>query len=125
MPKCEVDAVLQHQVHSFVRESGLTVNGAATLLAVNRTTFWRFHETGEALSSTRTRIRDALENRNKQTAVGASDDAVRPNGHEHQARLMLPGVPADRELKQIRRACEGILALLNAYEAQQALTRKI
>ncbi len=38
---------------------------------------------------------------------------------------MPQGVLADRELKQIRKACEGVLALLNVYEAQQLLARKI
>jgi predicted DNA-binding protein (UPF0251 family) len=124
MPKCEVDTALQDQVHRFVGEYGLTVNGAATMLGVNRTTFWRFHETGEALSTTRARIREALANRQKANAARVADDAVGTGASEHQARPMLQGVLADRELKQIRRACEGVLALLNVYEAQQSLARK-
>lgn len=125
MPKCEVDSALQDQVHRFVSENGLTVNGAATLLGVNRTTFWRFHETGEALGSTRARIREALANRNKRSAVRVADDAVGTDASELQPRPMLQGVLADRELKQIRKACEGLLALLNVYEAQQSLVRKV
>lgn len=125
MPKCEVDTALQDQVHRFVGEHGLTVNGAATMLGVNRTTFWRFHETGEALSTTRARIREALANRQEATAVRVADDAVSTDASEHQARPMLQGVLADRELKQIRRACEGVLALLNVYEAQRPLARKL
>jgi hypothetical protein len=125
MPKCEVDSALQDQVHRFVSENGLTVNGAATLLGVNRTTFWRFHETGEALGSTRARIREALVNRNKRSATRVADDAVGTDASEHQARPILQGVLADRELKHIRKACEGVLALLDVYEAQQSLARKV
>lgn len=125
MPKCEVDSVLQDQVHRFVSEKGLTVNGAATLLGVNRTTFWRFHETGEALGSTRARIREALANRKKCTAASLADDAVGTNVSENQTSPLRQGVLADRELKQIRNACEGVLALLNVYEAQRSLAKKI
>lgn len=125
MPKCEIDSVLQGQVHRFVSENGLTVNGAATLLGVNRTTFWRFHGTGEALSHTRARIREALANRKKCTAVLVADDAVGTDASKHQARPILQEVLADHELKQIRKACEGVLTLLNVYESQQSLARKI
>jgi hypothetical protein len=31
---------------------------------------------------------------------------------------------ADRELRQIRKACEGVLALLNVYEAQRGVGQK-
>ncbi len=125
MPKCQVDSALQDQVHRFVGEHGLTVNGAATMLGVNRTTFWRFHETGEALRTTRARIREALANRQMPTPARVADDAVCTDASEHRARPMPQGVLADRELKQIRKACEGVLALLNVYEAQQLLARKI
>lgn len=125
MPKCEVDTLLQDQVRHFVSENGLTVNGAATLLGVNRTTFWRFHETGGALSSTRSRIREALANRNKHATVRVTDDAVRAGERRHQARSLPRGARANRELKQIRKACEVVLALLNVYEAQQATAREV
>ncbi len=123
MPKCEVDRALQDQVRRFVSGNDLTVNGAAKLLGVNRTTFWRFHDTGEALVSTRARIREALANRKKSDAVRVSVDAVGGDAGEHLERRMLQGGLADRELKQIRKACEGVLALLNVYEAQQSLAK--
>lgn len=125
MPKCEVDFALQDQVRRFVRDNGLTVNGAATLLGVNRTTFWRFHETGEALGRTKVRIRDAIANRNNRAAVRVADDAVASDATELQFRPLPEGALADREIKQIRKACEGLLTLLNAYEAQQSLARKV
>jgi hypothetical protein len=124
MPKCEPDSVLQDQVRLFVSKNGLTVNGAATLLGVNRTTFWRFNETGEALDRTKVRIREALANLNKDSATGVADDAVGTAASKHQARPMPQEGLADRELKQIRKACEGVLTLLNVYEAHQSLTRK-
>jgi hypothetical protein len=125
VPKCKVDSILQDQVHRFVRENGITVNGAATVLGMNRTTFWRFHETGEALGSTRARIREALENRNNCTTGRVAYDAVGGDAGEQQARPILQGMPDENELMQIRRACEGVLALLNAYEAQQSLPEKL
>lgn len=125
MPKCEVDSVLQDQVHRFMSDNGLTVNAAATVLGVNRTTFWRFCQTGAALAHTRARLRGALANRNKRTPTHVADGALDADASEHQARPLPQEVLADRELKQIRKACEGVLALLNVYEAQQSLTRKI
>lgn len=128
MPRCEVDSLLQDDVRRFVKESGLTVNGVATLLAVNRTTFWRFHETGEALTSTRARIREALANRIKRTEGGVADGAVHQVDRGASMRLeraRLQGSLTGRELRQIRKACEGVLMLLNVYEAQQPLVRKL
>lgn len=118
MPKCEVDDVLQDQVRRFVRDNGLTVSGAGMLLGINRTTFWRFHESGEALGGTRARIRQALEKRNMRTEDRVADDAVAVEGKQRQVRSMLRDVP-ERDLVQIRKACEGVLALLNAYDAQR------
>ena len=120
MPRCEVDSVLLDQVRRFISVNRLTISGAATALGVDRTTFWRFFDTGRAISSTRTRYREALENCNKQAEAYVADDAVDAD----QARPALQGVLADREIKQIRKACEGVLALLNIYEAQQSLGRK-
>lgn len=125
MPKCQVDHALQTQVCRFVSDNSLSVNGAAKLLGVNRTTFWRFHDTGVALDNTRARIRKALANREKSDAVRVSDDPVGGGANEHQARHMRQGGLVDRELKQIRKACEGVLTLLNVYEAQQSLTKKV
>jgi hypothetical protein len=68
------------------------VNGAPTVLGVNRTTFWRFHEPGEALSSTRARIREVLSNRNKYTAGRFADDAFGTDASENQAGLLRQGV---------------------------------
>ena len=106
----------------------MTVNATATLLGVNRTTFWRFHETGEALSSTRARIREALAKRIVFAESRVADEAVDPVGVDasrQQERRSPQGGLADCELKQIRKVCESVLALLNVYEAQQSLVRKI
>lgn len=48
-----------------------------------------------------------------------SDGAVDADALAVQARPGLQGLLADRELKRIRMACEGVLALLDLYEAQQ------
>lgn len=124
MPKCDVDRVLHEQVQLFIRENGLTKNGAATILGVDRTTFWRFCDTGKARGDTRDLYRDALGKHNKKAAAFVADDAVNADLDVAQTRLTLQGVLADRELKQIRKACEGVIALLDVYEAQ-SLGRKI
>ncbi|MBE0586445.1 MAG: hypothetical protein IH617_00190 [Hydrogenophaga sp.] len=115
MPKCEVDPVLQDQVNRFVSENGLTVSGAAMELGVGRTTFWRFCDSGRARGDTRALYRKALEKRNKISTARVAYDADALAG---QARATLQKGLANHELKLIRKACEGVLALLDVYEAQ-------
>lgn len=116
MPKCKIDPALRDQVHRFISDSGLTINGAAVRLDINRTTFWRFCETGKASARTKLRLRDALEKRNTSATNNDSDASnMTPTQVPALLRLM-----EDRELKQIRRACEGVLALIDVYEAQRA-----
>lgn len=124
MPKCEVDSVLYDQVHRFMIENSLTISGGATTLGVDRTTFWRFCDTGRARRDTRTLYREALEKRNRKSATSVVDDAIDANAPAAQARPSLQGVLAGRELRQIRKACQGVLALLDVYEAQ-SMGRKI
>lgn len=123
MPKCKVDSTLQSQVQRFIRDRGLTINGAATNLGINRTTFWRFCDTGKASPKTKLQLRNALEKRNEHAAQSVSFDAneVIPASREPALLEFL----ADRELKQIRRACEGVLALIDVYEARRSGQKKI
>lgn len=124
MPKCEVDPVLQDQMRRFMSENGLTVSGAAAQLGVDRTTFWRFCDSGRARDDTRALYREALAKRNKDAAARVADDAVDTDVLAVQARSAVQGALADRELRLIRKACEGVLALLDVYEAH-SLGRKI
>lgn len=119
MPKCNDDPALQHQVQRFISESGLTTNGAAVKLGINRTTFWRFCDTGRATPRTKVRLRNALEKRSKRATESVSFESDDSSSPAIQAPALL-GLLADRELKQIRRACEGVLALIDVYEAQRA-----
>ena len=125
MPRCQVDSALRDRVRRFVTDNAVSVNGAAKLLGVNRTTFWRFHDTGAGLVSTRARIQEAIANCEKSDVARVSDDAVGGGVPEQQARRIRQGLLADRELRQIRKACEGVLALLNVYEAQQSRAKKM
>lgn len=115
MPKCGFDPNFQHQLHRFVSDNALTVNGAATALGVDRTVFRRAYKFGTALESSKMKIRKALANRDK---GAVSNDAVSAVGGGTQPRPTLQGVLADCELKQIRRVCEGVLTLLDHYESQ-------
>ena len=124
MPKCEVDSVLYDRVHRFMIENSLTISGGATTLGVDRTTFWRFCYTGRARRDTRALYREALDKRNGKSATRVADYAVDANAPAAQARPTVQGVLADRELRQIRKACHGVLALLDVYEAQ-SMGRKI
>lgn len=126
MPKCDKDPVLQDQLHRFMSENGLTRCAAAARLGVERTTLWRFCETGRARGDTRVRLREALEKCNMEARLSVACGAV---GAFRAVDPVVPPVRAvsrevltDRELKQIRKACEGVLALLDVYEAQ-ALSR--
>lgn len=123
MPKCESDSALQEQVHRFIRVNGLTKSGAAAKLGVDRTTLWRFCDSGRARGDTRALYREALEKRSNNSATSVADNAVRTDALTGQARTSLHRSLADHELKLIRKACEGVLALLDVYEAQ-ALVRE-
>ena len=124
MPKCEVDSVLQDQVRQFMIENRLSFSGGAKILGVGRATFWRFCDTGRARRDTRTLYREALAKRNEKTATRGSDEATDEVAPAAKAHPTLQRVPADRELKQIRKACQGVLALLDVYEAH-SMGRKI
>ncbi len=119
MPKCAVDSVLLEQMHCFIRENRLTVSGAAARLGVDRTTLWRFCSSGKARDDTKALYQEALLKRNVIAGGYVSDDAVDADALAVQAPSGSQGLLADRELKRIRRACEGVLALLDVYEAQQ------
>ena len=106
-----------------MNENRLTISGGAATLGVDRTTFWRFCDTGRARRDTKTRYREALAKRNKKSATHVANDAI--DAPALQALPMLQGVLAERELKQIRKACQGVLALLDVYEAQSSMGRKI
>lgn len=115
MPKCEFDPDFQNQLQRFVSDNSFTVNRAATALGLDRTVFRRAHKFGTALESSKKKILKALENSSK---ITGSDDALCTVGDFPHLRPTLDGVLADCELKQIRRACEGVLALLDHYETQ-------
>lgn len=118
MPKCESDPALQEWVHRFMRESGLTKSGAAAKLGVDRTTLWRFCDSGRARGDTRASYRKALEKHNKNSATIVADDAVKMDPLTFHARTSLQEGLTGHELKLIRKACEGVLALIDVYEAQ-------
>lgn len=122
MPKCEVDSVLLNQMQRFISDNQLTVGGAATRLGVGRTTLWRFCDSGKARDDTKILYRESLAKQGVKVADVA--DVAVMGGLLGQSRLALQGVLAERELKMIRKACEGVLALLDVYEARQ-LGRKI
>lgn len=124
MPKCESDPALQERAHRFIKENGLTVSGAAAKLGVDRTTFWRFCDSGRARGDTKALYLAALEKRNENNQKSVADDAVKADALIAHARSSLHGGLAGHELKLIRKACEGVLLLLDAYEAQ-ALGRDI
>ena len=112
MPRCDPDRSLQRLVLRFISENGLTTSGAAGILGVDRTTFWRFCDTGKARADTRALYNKVLEKYNKTRVADVANAAVLVVvGRD------LPRVLHDRELKQIRRVFEGVVALLDAYEA--------
>jgi hypothetical protein len=118
MPKCELDLDLLERVHRFKIENRLTTSGAAVKLGLDRTTFWRFCESGRARGDTRALYRKALENRSNNFSAIVADVAVKTVAFTVQTPTSLKGSLADYELKLMRKACESVLALLNVYVAQ-------
>ena len=124
MPKCATDPILLEQMVDFIRENQLTIRAAATQLGVDRTTLWRFCTSGKARGDTKALYRESLKKRNTITATN--------NTHQHHEELIegrkhlaLQETLTERQLNQIRKACEGVLALLVAYETQQIRRGKI
>jgi len=110
MPKVAHDPLLQKRLQEFVDNHG-NVAAAARMLGVDRATLWRFLERGMARIDTRQAYSAALEREaaKSETSVAVQAVAVAVG---RNPRL------EERELRQIRRACEGVLALLNAYEGR-------
>lgn len=120
MPKCESDPALQDQLTRYVTERKLSVRAAASELEVEHSGLSRFLNTGLARADTRAKYREAL---NKRATNTATSVAV-PSGAVAAVRRSLhEGVLGERELRQIRRACEGVLKLVDVYEAQLARGR--
>lgn len=107
MPKVEQDLPLQRRLQEFV-DRHRSVRSAAHLLGVNHSSLSRFLESGMAVAGTRREYSAALDREaaRSETPVADSVADVAVSGH----RL------AERELRQIRRTCESVLALLDAYE---------
>lgn len=122
MPKCEFDPILHERILQFVREGGLTPNAAATKLGVDRTTFWRFCDSGRARNDTKTLYIEALEKCNSKVKDVVAYDAVKTDEAIARALTTFQGSLAGDELKLLRRACESVLLLLDAYEAKPAGT---
>lgn len=114
MPKCESDPELQAAVHAFIKEHALTPGGAARRLGVERSKLWRFCQTGRAHEKTKSSYRAALTREAHKNATSVAVDSAPAKRSLSEA----PGLPDERELKQIKKACEGLLALVHAYEAQ-------
>lgn len=122
MPKCATDPVLLEQMIDFIREHQLTVSAAATHLGVDRTTLWRFCTSGKAREDTKALYRESLIKCNTITATNTAHHKELIEGRKH---LALQETLTERQLNQIRKACEGVLALLVAYETQQIRRGKI
>lgn len=118
MPKCETDHALQDQVRRYMNENELTISGAAAKLKVERTKFWRFCNSGRAHDDTKASYRKALEKCNEHSAAFVANSEFKTDALAIQVRPASKGALADSELRLIRKACEGVLVLLDVYEAQ-------
>ncbi|MGN6828579.1 hypothetical protein [Paucibacter sp. M5-1] len=117
MPKCDFDPVLQDQLKRYVSERMLSVRAAAAELDVEHSVLSRFIKLGKARADTKARFRAALRERATETATAVAVSADSATG----VRQLIRGdVLAERELRQIRSACESVLRLVDAYEAQLA-----
>jgi hypothetical protein len=117
MPKCEIDSVLQDQLKRYVTERMLSVRAAAAELNVEHSGLSRFIKLGKARADTKAKFRAALSAR----ANGTATTVAVPVDVATSVRPLARGSAlAVRELRQIRSACEGVLKLVDAYEAQLA-----
>lgn len=118
MPKCDNDVVLQDDMLRYMEEQRLSVSAAASKLGLERSTLWRFCQSGRARSDTRAAYRKALASARAETATSvALGVAVKAAGALH-ADAALGRLPTAKELKRIKNVCEGLLALVAMYEAQ-------
>lgn len=118
MPKCDRDEALQDDVLRFMDEQQLSASGAAALMSLERSTFWRFCRTGRARSDTRAAYRKALSQAKAKSATGVALQIPRRNAGSPPAAGADAMLPTLNELQQIKVVCEGLLSLVNFYEAQ-------
>lgn len=113
MPRVLEDVKLRDEVRQFVSDTG-SISKAAQLLGFDRTTLWRFHNTGCALEQTRLKIQAALKRNESAT-----------NASSHSGTESIPGkdlapVLGD-ELKVMRAFCQKMLAMIDMFEHQTSV----
>lgn len=111
MPKVVRNQQLAERVRSFIDQSG-SVSAAAVALNVDRTLLWRFNRSGCAIERTRASLAAALEQREKETAVGESATNVAPVGSP-------ASVPVE-DLMAIRAFLQNMLNVIDAYAGSPA-----
>lgn len=116
MPKCDRDTDLQNQVKLFMSKHRLTIGGAAAKMGVHRSTLWRFCRDAMAREDTRARYRTALASQDGEFVSDVAVPVAAPTIVQRRATGQKP--LDEQELKRIRAACEGVLALLDVYESQ-------
>lgn len=115
MPKIDRDEALQREVEALIAAYGGSGALIAREIGVDRSLLWRFRRTGRAIPATRDKLRNGMERLRKNRATPVAD-SVASSGRGPRVWAGLVG--RDPELRQVRRMCEGLLALLDAYDQQ-------
>ncbi|WP_428002247.1 hypothetical protein [Acidovorax sp.] len=109
MPKCVLDEVLQEQAKTVVEQFGGNVAAAASALSIDRTKFWRFVQSGKALTRTREEISAGV-------LRFVAKKATQQNETKQQTDTSLAPWTLE-EAASIRSFCQKVIALIDFYEA--------
>lgn len=111
MPKVQKDQRLHGQINALVARCGGSKAEAARRLGASKASLGRFLRSGGALERTKERYRVALER------LGAGSETGGSGAADPSAQVTAALVDqATRDA--IRRMCDGLVVLLDAYEAR-------
>ena len=111
MPKVAQDDELRTQLQQFIQANEMSIPQAARELGVDRVSLWRFLSTGKARKDRRQVYHASLARLRLEKTETTSAGSV-----SLSKRATMPPPVHARELLHIRRVCDSLLRLLDAYE---------
>lgn len=112
MPRVETDEALLREVRRYVESAG-GVTKAARALGMDRSTLWRYLQSGSAIERNRAKLRQVARSQENETT--AQESAT----NEQLPAASLAGCSID-ELRKVRSMCRQAVMVIDWYEAHIA-----